>query len=240
MKLYCNKPFEENEGFHARIYDDFVNEYRWDKSIPFIRYPDEYSGQQILKLCCSQHSKVVDWVETISDYQRKKITESWVEFFKTEKELPLKEVQVCTKMPQSVFDALCNHASIESLRIKWFTGIRVSEIGKLVNLKKLFIESAPSLKSIEPIADLQNLEVLILGNTKKVTDYKALGALKKVKIFSICSYSIYENMMHMDDDSFMADMSSLSYVDMCDVKISNQVFLTPENVKNMEFAVFNI
>lgn len=240
MKLYCNKPLQDDEGFHARIYDDFVGEYRWNESIPFISYPEEYDGEEILKLCCSQHSKVVDQVETISDYQRKKITESWVEFFKTEKELPLKEVQVCTKMPQSVFDALCNHTSIESLRIKWFTGAEVSEISKLANLKKLFIESAPSIESIEPIADLQNLEVLILGNTKKITEYKALGALKKVKIFSICSYRTQENMMQMDDDGFMADMDSLNYVDMCDVKINNRVFLTPENVKNMEFAVFNV
>lgn len=238
MRLYCNKPIEENYGFHSRIYNDFVNDYRQNEEYPFIRYPNEYNGEEILKLCCSQHSNVVDCVETISDYQRKKITESWVKYFQEAKGLPLKEVQVCTKMPQNVFDALCNHTSIESLRIKWFSGTEISKISKLTNLKKLFIESASSLESIEPIASLSNLEVLILGNTKKFTDYKELGRLKKVKIFSICSYATHENIMHMYDDSFMADMSSLNYVDMCDVRIDNQVFLTPENVKNMEFAVF--
>lgn len=234
MKLYCNKDIE---GFHARIYDDFVKDYRYNKEIPFISYPEEYNGEKIIKLCCSQHSKVVDWVETISDYQRKKITDSWVKYL-LENRLSLEEVQVCTKMPQRVFDAMCTQTSIESLRIKWFDGMGVDKICKLTNLKRLFIESAPSLTSIGPIADLSNLEVLILGNTKKINDYKELGKLKNLKVFSICSYQTQENIMHMSDDSFMFDMDSLEYVDLCDVRVKNQVFLVQENVKNMEFAAF--
>lgn len=238
MRLYCNKSIEQHEDFHSRLYDDFVNDYRENEEYPFMKYPEDYHGESIMKLCCSQHSKVIDGVETISDHQQKKITESWARFFQEKKGLPLKEVQVCTRMNQSVFDALCNQKSIESLRIKYFTGKNVGEIRKLTNLKKLFIESASSLESIEPIAELSNLEVLILGNTKKITDYNALGQLKKVKVFSICSYQTHENIMRMADDSFMYDMSSLKYVDMCDVRVENQVFLTPENVKYMEFAVF--
>lgn len=236
MKLYCNKDIE---GFHTRIYSDFVKDYRYSKEIPFISYPEEYNGEKILKLCCSQYSKVVDCVETISDYQSKKITDSWARYL-LESRLPIKEVQVCTKMPQRVFDAICNQASIESLRIKWFDGINLDNIRKLTNLKKLFIESAPSLMNIEPIAELLNLEVLILGNTKKIEDYKELGKLKNLKVFSICSYQTQENIMQMTDDSFMFDMDSLDYVDMCDVRVKNQVFLMPENVKNMELAAFYI
>lgn len=44
--------------------------------------------------------------------------------------------------------------------------------------------------------------------------------------------------MYMDDDSFMGEMSSLSYVDMCDVRIGKQTFLTPENVRALDFAAF--
>lgn len=234
MKLYCNKDIK---GFHSRIYDDFVKDYRYNKEIPLISYPEEYNGERILKLYCSQHSKVVDWVETISDYQRKKITDSWEKYL-LENRLPIKEVQVCSKMPHRVFDALCSQTSIESMRIKWFDGTNIDKIRKLTNLKKLFIESVPRLTNIEPIADLLDLEVLILGNTKKINDYKELGKLKNLKVFSICSYQTQENITQMSDDSFMFDMHSLDYVDMCDVRVKNQVFLVPENVKNMEFAAF--
>lgn len=237
MKLYCNKNLDEHIGFHARLYDEFVGEHRWDKSIPFIHYPYEYNGDELMKLCCSQHSRVVAGEETISDYQRKKITDSWVEYLR-EQILPVKEVQACTIVPQRVFDVLCNQTSIESLRIKVLRGKNVDNITKLINLKKLFIESASGLLDIRPIAQLPNLEVLILGNTKKITDYSPLGKLKNVKVFGICSYPGHNSIMYMDDDSFMREMSALSYVDMFDVRIGKQTFLTPENVKAMDFAAF--
>jgi len=239
-KIYCNKPRKESGDFAFCIYEDFVAEYRWNKDYPFYDYPDEYDGAAIMKLSCSQHMWDRDGMGPLSDYQQKKITESWVKFFQEKKNLPMKEVQVCTRMSQAVFDALCNHSAIESLKIKWFAGKNVDKIESLTNLKKLFIEAAPSLESIAPIAELSNLEVLILGDTRKITDYSALGKLKKVKVLGICSYQTRNTIIHMEDDSFMADMTSLEYIDMYDVRIENRVYLTPENVKDKEFALFHL
>ena len=75
-KVYCNKKMDNDCSLHGRIYDDFVADYRWNEKYPFVNYPQDYNGEPILKLSCSQHSKVIDGVETISDYQRKKITDS--------------------------------------------------------------------------------------------------------------------------------------------------------------------
>lgn len=237
MKLYCYDSEGSGRG-HGNVYDDFVEDYRYSDTVPALHYPEEYTGQAVFRLCCSQHSHVVDGVETISDYRRKLITASWAEFFKTEKALPIKEMQVCTRMPQSVFDALCGHPSIESLRIKQLTGKDIGQISRLTGLKKLFIESAPSLSDLRPLAALEELEVLILGDTKKVADYSPLGELKKLKVFSLCSYRTYDNLIPLEDDSFMFGMELLEYVDMCDARIKTQRYLTPENVKGLKYALF--
>lgn len=199
-------------GEHYRIYEDFVRDLRHNDVYPFIRYPNEYGGESVIKLCPSQH-------QATSDCEQRKITSSWAKFL-SENVLPLEEVQICTNINQAVFDALCNQASLKSLRIKHMTGKSVADIIKLKNLKKLFIESGSSLGDISPIADLTQLEILILGNTKKITDYSCLKALKNLKVLGICAYQAdYNTTVKMDSDAFIYEMPSLEYVDLQDVKL---------------------
>ena len=196
---------------HSRIYEDFVRDLRYDEGYPSIRYPEDYRGQEEIKLCCSQHEGIV------TEKERRELTQAWVAFL-CENTLPLKEVQVCTKLNQSVFDALCTQSSIESLRIKWFTGNDVSEIVKLNHLKKLFIESGSSIEDISPICRLSELEVLILGNTVKVNDYSPISALGSLKVLGICAYQThYDKKIKVKSTEFIDSMSSLEYVDIQDV-----------------------
>lgn len=201
-----------NTGEHYKIYTDFVRDLRHNNKYPFIRYPEEYNGEKIIKLCPSQH-------QIISDYQQRKVTLSWVKYL-SESIFPLEEVQVCTRMNQAVFDALCNQTNIKSLRIKQLTGKNIDNIIKLTNLKKLFIESGSSIEDITPLSELLQLEVLILGNTKKITDYSCIKNLQNLKVLGICAYQAdYNTIIQMDSDAFISEMPDLEYVDMHDVKI---------------------
>jgi Leucine-rich repeat (LRR) protein len=196
---------------HSRIYEDFVRDLRFCGSYPFVYYPSEYNGQEVIKLCCSQHKGF------ISEKKQKKITASWADFL-SEKALPLKEVQACTKLNQSVFDALCTQKALESLRIKWFLGKSVKQISNLRNLKKLFIENGSAIEDISPISKLKNLEVLILGETVRVEDYSCLSELTSLKVLGICAYQTHCNTkIKMKSTEFIKTMDSLEYVDIQDV-----------------------
>ena len=71
------------------------------------------------------------------------------------------------------------------------------------------------------MTSLSNLEVLILGETNKITDYSCISALKKLKVFSVCAYqSSVVSHVKMISTDFLYDMPSLEYVDIVDVKIS--------------------
>lgn len=46
-------------GKHYRVYDEFARDLSYDNQYPFIHYPEEYSGEKIIKLCALQlHLKV--------------------------------------------------------------------------------------------------------------------------------------------------------------------------------------
>ncbi|MBR6916180.1 MAG: hypothetical protein IKN36_07460, partial [Clostridia bacterium] len=106
-----------------------------------------------------------------------------------------------------------------SLRIKWLDCKKINDVVKLRNLKKLFLESAPAVSDISPIASLSNLEVLILGQTTKAYDYSSLSALKKLKVLGICSYQTStDTVIRVKDLDFISEMPALEYVDVIDAR----------------------
>ena len=212
---------------HSRIYDDFVRSLMWCGDDITVEHPQEYSGQEAIKLVCSQHRIYESVSEYLSaddpkEYARtqRRYTAEWARFLQNET-LPVREVHVCSSVDQKIFDALCRQNSIESLRIKRLTGKHLDKISDLRSLKKLFIECGSSLTDISPLACLTGLEVLILGQTKNVHDYSSISALKSLKVLGICVYQTALNTtIKVDDLSFLKELPSLEYVDLMDVRLS--------------------
>ncbi|MBO6061763.1 MAG: hypothetical protein J6P98_06600 [Clostridia bacterium] len=212
----------------SRIYDDFVRDLSLRDDIE-VEHPQEYSGQEAIKLVCSQHRMYESVTEYLSaddpkefERRQRRYTAEWVRFLRNEK-LPVREVHVCSSVNQKVFGALCSQTSIESLRIKRLMCRKIDGIENLSSLRKLFIESGSSIEDISPIAKLPGLEVLILGQTKKVHDYSPLAALKRLKVLGICMYrSSVSGNIKADDMSFLKDLPALEYADIADVRPSTR------------------
>ena len=227
IELRKSLPNVEFATDHSRIYDDFVRSLMWCGDDMTVEHPLDYSGQEAVKLVCSQHRMYESVFEYLladdpKEYERiqRRYTAEWVRFLQTET-LPVKEVHVCSSVNQKVFDALCRQDTIESLRIKRLTCKQIEAIVNLRSLKKLFIECGSSLSDISPLAKLTGLEVLILGQTKNVHDYSALAALKSLKVLGICSYPTYLNdTIKVDGLGFLKEMLSLEYVDIIDVRLN--------------------
>jgi hypothetical protein len=219
--LALKYPHIEFASDHARIYDDFVGGLMHS---PVIEHPREYLGQTAVRIVCSQHPFSVE--EGIADpkacgRRQREYTAEWVDFLNKEK-LPVKEMDVCSAVDQKVFDALCTQETLESLRIKQLKCKRIDGIVKLKNLKKLYIGCASALDDISPAAKLTGLETLILCETKKITDYSALGALKNLKVLGICgSRTSVSSVIKVKDLDFLSELPAPEYVDLIDVRIIN-------------------
>ena len=198
---------------HSRIYEDFVRDLRHDDRYPFIRNVEDYKGESVIKLCPTQH-------QFVTSYQQAKITEEFVKFLSKDT-YPIVEMQVCTLANQKVFDAICNQSNLETLRIKCFKGNDISNIAKLTKLKKLFIESGAGIKDITPLSNMEQLEVLILGDTKNVYDYSCLSKLKNLKVLGICLYqtNYAGSKLKMKSEEFVKNMPNLEWVDFIDCNI---------------------
>lgn len=229
------KLFETDRSVARDSSVNLVPDMRRDPTMPTVAYPQEYDDQAAIKLVCTQHSEI------LSDKRQKEVTKGWVAFL-SEQPLPLQRVQLVTRTPKSVFEAICRQKTIEELRFKWLATADLSPITQLKDLKKLQIELGSSLADLSPLSELTKLETLILGSTKKVTDYSPLGKLHNLKELVICSYPtrVPGDVMHMESDAFLSQMPALSYLDLADVRIHQRLFLNEETATRYDYACFRL
>ena len=123
--LSLSNPHVEFATDHGRIYDEFVPGLMHRDDLT-VSHPQEYHGQEVIKLVCSQHPVGIEkyladpkgWEKKLRQY-----TSEWADFLKCEK-MPAKEIDICSSVDQKVFDALCCQDSVESLRINGFAASR--------------------------------------------------------------------------------------------------------------------
>ena len=95
---------------YSRIYDDFVRSLMGCGDNQVVKHPQEYHGQEVIKLVCSQYENIFEYLSSDDpkEYERRqhRYTVEWVRFLQNET-LPVKKIHVCSSVNQKVFDALC-------------------------------------------------------------------------------------------------------------------------------------
>ena len=136
--LSLSNPHIEFATDHSRIYDEFVPSLMHRADLE-VSHPQDYSGQETIKLVCSQHPVgIEEYLANPREWEKKQraYTREWTEYLNGET-LPVKEIHVCSAVNQKVFDALCCQRNLESLRIKWLQSKQIDRIVNLKNLKKI-------------------------------------------------------------------------------------------------------
>ncbi|WP_374334365.1 hypothetical protein [Leeia sp.] len=138
----------------------------------------EYEGGEDLALVCTQLGN------THTASQQKKIVEAWCQFF-AQPRPGLRRLWLHSKVPQALFDSLCQQSRLEGLYIKWSGITDLSAIVGLTALQHLHL-CAAGVTDLSPLAHLQTLQSLALEGLYKVSDYRAVAALQRLSALSIC------------------------------------------------------
>lgn len=222
--------YERNMPEETPVSAAFMGYFGQSCSVPLLHFPEEYCGQKHVRLACTQHG--------VTPYQQRKITDSWAAFLQQGRPM-LETVMFCTKLPQSVFDAVCCQENLTALWIKWCAAADLSRIIKLKNLKTLYIGLGTTITDLTPLGQLENLEVLRLGNVEKITDYSPLGKLTRLRTLEIdASDKLNSRMLHMQSDSFLQNLTRLEILNLCDVQVEERSFLFEENVGHIQSVRF--
>jgi hypothetical protein len=119
----------------------------------------------------------------VTEKRKKAVIKAWCA------ELPkmqdLRWLSLWSHVTPPLFDALCQLPHLECLQIKWSNLKSLDGIENLRHLKYLWIGSSTRAASIEPLARLENLELLSIENFKLIEDFSPLLRLTRLHTLEV-------------------------------------------------------
>lgn len=190
----------------------------------------EYAGEKELIINCTQ----LDGPQYESAREKKRVLHEWCKFL-TENPHAFTELRFGTRMPQELFNAVCEQKDLKRLYIKWGVYPDISAISKLQELEYLHIGSGASVLSVEPVAELKKLVVLSVENFQKINDYSTLVALDNLELLSIEGDVWAPRYIHIDSFEFLRKMKQLRSFSSTSAVVKSKDYTPILELKNIEY-----
>ena len=194
----------------------------------------EYSGEKELTINCTQLDGYPHGSKYKSAKEKKRVLSEWCNFL-SENPHAFTELAFGTRMPQQLFNAVCEQKNLKKLSIKWGVYPDVSAISKLQELEYLHIGSGAGVISIEPFAELKNLVMLSVENFQKINDYSALVALDNLQMLSISGDVWSPQYIHIDSVEFLSEMKQLRSFSLEVARVKSKDYTPILELENVEY-----
>lgn len=196
-------------------------------NVPFITERCEYGRGKNLHLRCTQLNDTAT--------EKKRILNEWCDFFSGTS--PVRTVNIATRCPQQLFDAVCNHTGVSALEIHWGSIEDLSPIRNLKALQRLRLGSC-SVTDLTPLKALKQLEHLSLGNLDKLSNYSTLGSLKKLQYLEIEGAPFTPKDVWVDDLKFIRRLPDLRGLSLAAVRFHDESYHRAFRGLNLEWLDF--
>lgn len=202
-----------------------------DKSVVEL---EEYSGEKELTINCTQLDGYPHGSKYQSAKEKKRVLSEWCKFL-TENPHAFTSLSFGTRMPQELFNAVCEQKNLKRLYIKWGVYPDISAISKLQELEYLHIGSGAGVLSVEPLAELKNLVMLSVENFQKINDYSALVALNNLELLSISGDVWAPKYIHIDSLDFLRKMKQLRSFSLEEAIVKSKDYTPILELENIEY-----
>ena len=192
----------------------------------------DYKGEEELIINCTQlGDSFTPQYKTAKD--KKRVLEEWCDFLKNNK-TTFTELTFVTKMPQELFNAVCEQENLKKLHIKWGIYPDISNLANLTKLEYLHLGSGASVSNIEAISKLKNLVALSVENFQKINDYSPLIGLKNIESLSIEGDGLGPQYIHVNSLDFLTEMKQLRFFSFLTARLKSKDYTPILCLENLE------
>ncbi|WP_445456006.1 leucine-rich repeat domain-containing protein [Flavobacterium sp. HNIBRBA15423] len=197
----------------------------------------EFNGEDKLSINCTQLDY---WIEKHGkkEKDKKRILNEWCEFLKQNSTV-FTELDFGTRMPQELFDAVCNQKHLKRLEIKWGAYKDISAIENLSNIELLHIGSGAGVVSVKPISKLKNIIALSIENFQKITNYDDLVELTTLESLSIEGDGMGPQYIKIDNINFISQMTQLRFFRLLTERLQSKDYSPIFHLKNLEYLTLS-
>ena len=136
------------------------------------------------------------------------------------------------KLNQDTFDVLTRMKNLKGLNIKWSSIKSLEGIEKLENIEHLNLGLSTSITDLKPIPRLKSLITLESENLKKVKNWDLIGELPNLEGLGI-SGGMYQT-LKLNSIIFLKDLTKLKYLFLINTSINDSSLSPIENLKNLQ------
>ena len=194
----------------------------------------EYAGEKELTINCTQLDGQLHYPRYESAREKKRVLSEWCKFL-TENPNVFTSLNFGTRMPQELFNAVCQQENLKRLYIKWGVYPNISAISKLQELEYLHIGSGAGVLNIESISKLKNLVALSVENFQKINDYSVLVALNNLELLSIEGDGLSQKYINIDSLDFLHEMKQLRSFSLTTAKVKNKDYTPILELEDLEY-----
>lgn len=180
----------------------------------------EYRGESSLTIACTQLGDNFT-PQYKTQKEKKRVLQEWCEFLRDNSEA-FEALSFCTRVPQTLFNAVCQQKRLKKLHLKWGVYPDLTQLSYLQNLEYLHIGSGAGVQSIAPIALLSGLIALSVENFQKIRDYSALAELKCLESLCIEGDGLGPQYIHVDSLNFLKEMPQLRYFSFMTARLASK------------------
>lgn len=120
---------------------------------------------------------------SLPDTAQRKLVKIWCELIPT---LNVRSLTLATRTNQQLVNAACELSNLDHLHIGWGGAKTLEPIANCQNLTSLEIDSAPSLTGIDTLKSLKKLRKLKIENVKEAQDLSFIATIETLQDFGIC------------------------------------------------------
>ncbi len=174
--------------------------------------PDDYDNQKFLSFSIPASSEAV---------KRKKEIKEWCHILSSNQDI--QSISIYGATTQELFNAVCNQSSLIDLRICNASGnlVDLAPLANLVNLRRLFFDSATKIIALDIIGELNKLEWLELIDFKRVGSLKGMEKLSNLKGLVFVSRG-RSSLIKLDSYSYLSSLRQLLYLDVSGTRIADK------------------
>ncbi|AZI32862.1 leucine-rich repeat domain-containing protein [Kaistella carnis] len=173
----------------------------------------------------------VDFDNNISTKEKKKIIAEWLETLQILNRV--KSLSVRHKVDSTFFNAICQIKNLENLEI-WNSNITdISQISKLINLKRLDLKGFSNLTDLSPISKIQNIRKLSIEKCFKIDNYEHVSELKNLNGLQINGDMFAPKKSKLNNIEFIKFLNNLEHLDLLNCNILSKNFTPIADLKNI-------
>jgi hypothetical protein len=167
---------------------------------------DEYAGQSTIAVSATQLG--TDFTQS----QAAQVVRNWVEFFESGPS-PIVELQLVSRTPKRLFNALAGQTQIERLFVKWGDYDDLAPIAALRSLRVLRLGGATRVRDVSPlVAVADTLVGLEIDSIRDVKDLSPLGTLSKLRQLELGGAWMSSRTAHIESIGWLEQLRSLEHL----------------------------